>query len=386
MLLITCPDCQAAISDSAPACLRCGRPMQGGTLVQPLPSQHATAPREERVLLQNDLVTVTSARVVVRQKTTYALANITSVSEFIEPRPAAVALMALLLATMGLFCVGFSGTVGGVELALGAVLLVVFFLIQPKHWVRLGTAGAEQNAVWSHDALWTREVVSAITHAMAGGGPLPPPRPPQQAPRQSVASQAATIAVRDGEPLWAFLERVSARTWKIVIASAVLATIGFVAWAAWYFGDARTIRRHQAEYMAENCYGIKTFADCEALVSKRDADARRQREVSYRANYARQAAERAAPRMLDAVGDVGVLTKSTPLFDTRAYLDEAAKLARAHDKEGFSLAASVGSKICDEGTKVRILEAEGNSRRLRILSGPFYAQDGWTVTGVVRSE
>ena len=36
MALVTCPDCQAQISDAAPACPKCGRPM-GARPVEPPP-------------------------------------------------------------------------------------------------------------------------------------------------------------------------------------------------------------------------------------------------------------------------------------------------------------------------------------------------------------
>ncbi len=35
MPLITCPDCQAKISDAALSCIKCGRPMEAKSIVQP---------------------------------------------------------------------------------------------------------------------------------------------------------------------------------------------------------------------------------------------------------------------------------------------------------------------------------------------------------------
>jgi hypothetical protein len=35
MPLVTCPDCEAAISDAAPACPKCGRPMSAAAPAQP---------------------------------------------------------------------------------------------------------------------------------------------------------------------------------------------------------------------------------------------------------------------------------------------------------------------------------------------------------------
>lgn len=35
MPLITCPDCQANISDAAPSCIKCGRPMESKSMLKP---------------------------------------------------------------------------------------------------------------------------------------------------------------------------------------------------------------------------------------------------------------------------------------------------------------------------------------------------------------
>jgi hypothetical protein len=172
MALITCPDCEASISDAAPACPKCGRPMHTARPQAPPLPPRAAPPPQERVLLENDQVTVTSARVVDHQKkTTYAMSNITSVSEFVEPVPASIAILGFLLGALGLMCVGLgTGGIGGFFAMIGVLLLIIYFLTKPKHWVRLGTAGAEHNALWSHDAAWTREVVAAINSAIVNRG------------------------------------------------------------------------------------------------------------------------------------------------------------------------------------------------------------------------
>jgi hypothetical protein len=86
MALVTCPDCQAQISDAAPACPRCGRPAQAAFQTG---WQAASVP-EERVLFHDATVTVTNVRAIVRQKTTYAMSNVTSVRELVEQRPPAL--------------------------------------------------------------------------------------------------------------------------------------------------------------------------------------------------------------------------------------------------------------------------------------------------------
>jgi hypothetical protein len=169
MPLITCPDCHNQVSDAAPACPKCGRPAQSVSTVGP-----ATSPAEERVLFEDQTVKVTNVRAIIQQKTTYAMANVTSVKEFVEPKPAGVALLGLCLIALGLTCVEIkvadSADVGWVGTGLGTLLLVFFFFTKPKYWVRIGTAGAEANAVWSHNADWTRKVVGAINSAIVTRG------------------------------------------------------------------------------------------------------------------------------------------------------------------------------------------------------------------------
>ena len=39
MALVKCPDCNTEISDAAPACLKCGRPMRAAKRTKPAPTQ-----------------------------------------------------------------------------------------------------------------------------------------------------------------------------------------------------------------------------------------------------------------------------------------------------------------------------------------------------------
>jgi Family of unknown function (DUF6232) len=125
-------------------------------------------------LFEDETVKVTNVRAIIQQNTTYAMANVTSVKEFIEPRPPAVALLGLCLIALGVFCVQIkvadSADMGWVGTALGVLLMIFFFFTKPNYWVRIGTAGAEANAVWSHNADWTRKVVSAINSAIVTRG------------------------------------------------------------------------------------------------------------------------------------------------------------------------------------------------------------------------
>ena len=177
MALITCPDCKAEISDAAPACPRCGRPAAAAASAPRSNARGAGVQTEtaERVLFEDSAVTVTNVRVLVNATgTTFATANITSVREFVEPRPPGLALLGFMATTLGIFCVGVqvadSASVGWVVGAVGVLCLLLYTATKPKHWVRVATAGTESNAIWSHDPLWTRTVVGAVNDAIVARG------------------------------------------------------------------------------------------------------------------------------------------------------------------------------------------------------------------------
>jgi hypothetical protein len=142
------------------------------------PARRGQHEPSETVLFEDAAVTVTTAHTVIRQNTSYAVSNITSVEEFVERAPSALATGGLALMIAGLFCVrlnvGDSAAVGWVGAGCGAFIVVVFLLLRPKYWIRIGTAGAETNAIWSHDRTWTLAVLDAIKEAMGrsqGQGP-----------------------------------------------------------------------------------------------------------------------------------------------------------------------------------------------------------------------
>ncbi len=100
------------------------------------------------------------------------MSNVTSVRAFIEPRPPSLLVFGFMLVGAGLFCVKVddSSSVGTIGLMLGGPLILGYFLSKPKHWVRIGTAGAEANAIWSHDPSWTQTVVNAMNEAIVRRG------------------------------------------------------------------------------------------------------------------------------------------------------------------------------------------------------------------------
>jgi len=142
----------------------------------PAPPVQATpaptpAPSGERVFLQKADVLITSSRAVLRG-TTYALANLTSVRVYIEPRPMNWLLLGILLMALGLMCfvvlectiIGWIGTLGGFG-------LILAYLCTPvKHWVRIGTAGAETNAVWYPRPEEAQTVSGALSQAIVSRG------------------------------------------------------------------------------------------------------------------------------------------------------------------------------------------------------------------------
>jgi hypothetical protein len=113
-------------------------------------------------------VYVTTTRVQIGN-TTYALANITSVRHFTEPRPRWLLYLGIPIMLVGLPQLVDHGS-PGVALIVGVVMIIAFFGMNPKHWVRIGTAGAEANAVFSSRAAWTARVVAAINEAIVRRG------------------------------------------------------------------------------------------------------------------------------------------------------------------------------------------------------------------------
>ncbi|MFL2635107.1 MAG: hypothetical protein ACJ0J6_04610 [Dehalococcoidia bacterium] len=64
MPLITCPDCQKEISDAAPSCIKCGRPMESKSIVKPSRDEAPTYPVDQQSLKSNQLQHPTSKETV----------------------------------------------------------------------------------------------------------------------------------------------------------------------------------------------------------------------------------------------------------------------------------------------------------------------------------
>ena len=125
----------------------------------------------EKVIYQDTLVTVTTSRVVIGG-VTYAMANITSVRQFAQPPDTAGVVF------LGILSLIFSGVMGLLKnwvtclvfVALGIAALYWAGKQKPKHWVKIGTAGAETNALCDHDPMRTSRIVVAINEAIIARG------------------------------------------------------------------------------------------------------------------------------------------------------------------------------------------------------------------------
>ena len=127
----------------------------------------------ETFIYQDQLVTITNARAIMGG-TTYAMANITSVRHTTEPaKIGCLVLMTFLAATVAIISFFGSGNVGVGFVALliaAAVGAAAYSGRRSKHWINIGTAGAEQRAIFSYDEGWTKTVVAALNNAIISRG------------------------------------------------------------------------------------------------------------------------------------------------------------------------------------------------------------------------
>lgn len=121
----------------------------------------------EHELFRDADVTVTTSRVVIR-RTTYALANITSVRMKTEnERGAAIACTVVL----GLVTFAMRDSSGvAIPGLMTLVCAVAAILWRAKYWIVIGTAGSEMNAIYSRNRDWTIKVEAAINTAIIARG------------------------------------------------------------------------------------------------------------------------------------------------------------------------------------------------------------------------
>jgi hypothetical protein len=124
------------------------------------------APREV-ILLQDADVTVTLTRAVVGGQT-FALADITSVSLATIPPDRRGGYIAAMLGAISLALGALLVSTVGVTAGVALLVLAWGILAQKrtKHLVRVGTAAAQWDALWSHDLAHARRIVEAINRAI----------------------------------------------------------------------------------------------------------------------------------------------------------------------------------------------------------------------------
>ena len=128
-------------------------------------------PAGERVFYQDANITITNVRAIMFG-TTYALANVTSVKMFVEPRPTAPLILGICLIPLGSIAVTttFWQILGYIAFIGAAVFLVAWWGTPPKYWVRVGTASGESNAGSFPQPAQTQRVVGALNQAIVHRG------------------------------------------------------------------------------------------------------------------------------------------------------------------------------------------------------------------------
>lgn len=123
----------------------------------------------ETPFFSDDRVVITSARAVIAG-TTYALANITSVRSWTVKRSALPLLLGILCLLSGIAIATSQGGCGGAVILVGVVLTLFYFLAKDRHYVRIGTAGGEVDALQSTDPAYVHQIVTALNNAIIHRG------------------------------------------------------------------------------------------------------------------------------------------------------------------------------------------------------------------------
>ena len=136
----------------------------------PPPGYPTAAPAGEHTYFQAEGVLVTSARAILGG-ITYAMANITSVRIHHEERPfswivGGIVCLIAAVVFLPIDCKVISFMFG----LMGAGLFVGYFLKPDQYWVRIGTAGAETNAVAYPQAAQAQVVAGALNEAIVRRG------------------------------------------------------------------------------------------------------------------------------------------------------------------------------------------------------------------------
>ncbi|MBK8257832.1 MAG: hypothetical protein IPK82_34840 [Polyangiaceae bacterium] len=142
-----------------------GPPPSGGGAYGPPPGGRPP----EIPFFTDHMVNITNARAVLAG-TTYALANITSVRSWTVSKPLLPLLLGILCLVAGAAVAFSSGGCGGAILLVGVVLAIFYFLSKDKHYIRIGTAGGEVDALQSADPAYINKIVTALNNAIIHRG------------------------------------------------------------------------------------------------------------------------------------------------------------------------------------------------------------------------
>lgn len=114
---------------------------------------------EEKVFFQSENVLISNTRMNLGG-TTYATANVTSVSTLVEKPGRKTEII-----------MGLIGIISFSETALGAIILIalavgIFMMKKTKYVVRLSSSANEKDALWSTDKKFIDSVVESINQAI----------------------------------------------------------------------------------------------------------------------------------------------------------------------------------------------------------------------------
>lgn len=145
----------------------------------PRAARAAAGPRGERTYYSQGGVTITSTRAVVGA-TTYAMANITSVSMGVVPPSRGGGIALAILGIIVLVCSGGISfepslstvvTVGGL-VGVGLLVLGIILAVRAKaqYVVKIGSASGESNLLSSPNQRYIRAIVDAMSNAIVDRG------------------------------------------------------------------------------------------------------------------------------------------------------------------------------------------------------------------------
>ncbi len=163
-----------SVSTEAAACPHCGAPQQR-SVPPPLSAQPPPIQQKEETIYSDNLVTVTTTRVII-WGTTYALRNITSVRMAFTPPQVIGPVLLLLLGVFLLFLTvipipfhenNYSPLAGFLlsGLAIGGGVLWMCNL-KTKYHVDISSASGEIHALTSKDKVYIQRVVMSINEAI----------------------------------------------------------------------------------------------------------------------------------------------------------------------------------------------------------------------------